>query len=66
MKKPAIPSTLSIQDKSIATILGPMKENIEILTGVREGLITALPSDATTAQIISKINEVILRLNFHE
>lgn len=66
MKKPAIPSTLSIQDKSIATILGPMKENIEILTGVREGLIIALPSDATTAQIISKINEVILRLNFHE
>ena len=66
MKKPAIPSTLSIQDRSIAAIVGPMKENIEILTGVREGLIAPLPSDATTAQIISKINEVILRLNFHE
>jgi len=66
MKKPAIPSTLSIQDKSIAALLGPLKENIEILTGVREGVISPLVSDATTAQIISKINEIITRLNFHE
>jgi len=66
MKKPAIPSTLSIQDRSIATILGPIKENIEILTGVREGLLLPLPTDATTADAVAKINEIILRLNFHE
>jgi hypothetical protein len=66
MRKPAIPTTLSITDKSIAAVIGPMKENIEILTGVREGLIVPLASDATTAQIISKINEIIARLNFHE
>jgi hypothetical protein len=43
-----------------------MKENIEILTGVREGLIELLASDATTDQVIAKVNEIVLRLNFHE
>lgn len=65
MKKPAIPSLLPIQDRSIAAV-GPMKENIEILNGVREGLLTTLPTDATLAQAVAKINEIILRLNFHE
>jgi hypothetical protein len=66
MRKPAIPSTFTIQDKSIAAVIGPMKENIEILTGVREGLIELLASDATTDQVIAKVNEIVLRLNFHE
>jgi len=66
MKKPAIPTTLSIQDASIATILRPMKENIEIITGIREGAITKLPTDATLAQTVAKINEIISRLNFNE
>jgi hypothetical protein len=66
MRKPAIPSTLSIPDRQIATVLNPIKENIEILTGVREGPLTLLQTDATLAQTISKINEIINRLNFHE
>lgn len=66
MRKPAIPSTNLIQDKTIATVIGPLKENIEILTGVREGLIQPLTSDATLVQAVAKINEIILRLNFHE
>jgi hypothetical protein len=66
MRKPAIPSTFTIQDKSIAAVIGPMKENIEILTGVREGLIDPLSSDATLAQVVAKVNEIVLRLNFHE
>lgn len=66
MKKPAIPTTLSIQDASIATILRPIKENIEIITGVREGAIAQLPTDATLAQTVAKINEIITRLNFNE
>ncbi len=66
MRKPAIPSLLPIQDRSLAAVLGPMKENIEILNGVRQGLLTTLPTDATLTQAISKINEIILRLNFHE
>ena len=66
MRKPAIPSLLPIQDRSLAAVLSPMKENIEILTGVREGLINPLASDATNAQVIAKINELVSRLNFHE
>ena len=66
MKKPAIPTTLSIQDVSIATILRPMKENIEILTGIRNGAIEHLPTDATLAQTVAKVNEIIARLNFNE
>jgi hypothetical protein len=66
MKKPAIPTSLSIQDVSIATILRPMKENIEIITGIREGAITKLPTDATLAETVLKVNEIIARLNFNE
>lgn len=66
MRKPAIPSLLPIQDRSLAAVLSPMKENIEILNGVREGLLTTLPTDATLAQAVAKINEIIIRLNFHE
>jgi hypothetical protein len=66
MRKPAIPSIFTIQDKSIAAVIGPMKENIEILTGVREGLINPLPSDATLSEVVAKVNEIIARLNFYE
>lgn len=66
MKKPAIPTTLSIKDTSIATILRPMKENIEILTGIRSGAIEHLPTDATLEQTVLKVNEIIARLNFNE
>lgn len=66
MRKPAIPSTSLLQDKLTATLIGPIKENIEIITGVREGLITPLPTDATLADAVSKINEIIARINFHE
>jgi hypothetical protein len=66
MRKPAIPSLLPIQDKSLAAVLSPMKENIEILNGVREGLLETLPTNATLTQAVAKINEIILRLNFHE
>ena len=66
MRKPAIPSLIGIQDRSIATVLSPMKENIEILNGTREGLLVPLPTDATLAQAVAKINEIIARLNYHE
>lgn len=66
MRKPAIPTTLTVADRSIAAVLGPIKENIEIITGVREGLIVPLQSDASLSDVISKLNEVIARINFHE
>jgi hypothetical protein len=66
MKKPAIPTTLSIQDASVATILRPMKETLEIITGIREGAISQLPTDASLTDAVAKINEIITRLNFNE
>jgi hypothetical protein len=66
MRKPAIPSLLPIKDASLAAVLAPMKENIEIINGSREGLLTTLPTDATLSQTVAKINEIIIRLNFHE
>jgi hypothetical protein len=66
MRKPAIPSLLPIKDASLAAVLAPMKENIEIINGTRQGLLTKLPTDATLSQTVAKINEIIIRLNFYE
>lgn len=63
MKKPAIPSVLGVADTQVAALLRPMKENLEILTGQRGGSLTKLDDSATLSQVISKLNEVIDRLN---
>lgn len=39
-----------------------VKEDLERIIGVRGGKIEVLPSTATTAQIVAKINEIIDRL----
>lgn len=62
MKKPAIPA-VSVEDARTAALLRPIKENIEILTGQRTGPLQPLQSNATLAEVISKLNEVIARLN---
>jgi hypothetical protein len=62
MKKPAIPA-VNVNDQSIAALLRPLKENVEILNGVRGGSLTKLETNATLAQVISKLNDVIDRLN---
>jgi len=66
MKKPAIPGTQTVTDPVVASLLRPMKENIEILTGIRGGVIEKLPENAANSQVISKINEIIQRLNAYE
>jgi hypothetical protein len=63
MKKPAIPSVSSVADQRIASLLRPMKENLEILTGQRGGSLTKLDGSATLSEVISKLNQVIDRLN---
>ena len=40
-----------------------IKQNVEQITGVRGGPIEQLPATATPAEIIRKINEIIVRLN---
>lgn len=62
MKKPAIPA-VAVQDHHLAALLRPIKENIEILTGQRGQSLTKLDSSATLSEVITKLNEVIDRLN---
>ena len=62
MKKPGIPA-VPTKDPDTYNVLSTLKETVEILTGVRGGKLSTLPSTATTAQIISKINEIINKLN---
>lgn len=62
MKKPSIPA-ITVVDQNIATPLRAIKENVEILTGKRGGSLTKLNNSATLSEVISKLNEVIDRLN---
>lgn len=62
IKKPSIPPTSSLSPE-LARVLGPMKENIELITGVRGGAVAPLAGTATTVEIIAKINEIITRIN---
>lgn len=62
MKKPSIPA-VNVQDRQLASLLKPIKENLEILTGLRGSSLTKLDSSATLSEVITKLNEVIDRLN---
>jgi len=62
MTKRAIPAVARPDDPVQAKFNQAVKENLEILMGQRMGRIAELDSSATTAQIISKINEILERL----
>ncbi len=49
----------------IARALEPVKQSLEMITGVRSNVreIKGLPKEATNEQIIAKINEIARRLN---
>ena len=63
-RKPAIPSTQTLPP-DLARIIAPIKENVEILTGVRHGTapLSQIPTNASLNQIIAAINAIIIRLN---
>jgi hypothetical protein len=63
MRKPAIPSVQPVTDRITASVLGPMKENIEILTGVRGGMLEKVAADADIAAVVERLNAIIDRLN---
>lgn len=65
MKKPSIPALQGIKDQALLKVLTPVKENIELMTGVRGGVIEELPENSSLSSTISKINEIIRRLNSH-
>jgi hypothetical protein len=62
MRKPSIPA-VNVADQRVASLLRPMKQNIEAITGVFGEPLTELPSDASLEDVISKINAIITRLN---
>lgn len=64
-KKPAIP-VLNSSDRTLNQVLAAVKENIEVITGARAGYrqINPLDSSASITDIISKVNEIIARLNY--
>lgn len=61
-RKPGIPS-VSMLPAELVRVLAPMKENIELINGVRGGTVAQLDTAASTADIIAKINEIITRIN---
>ena len=64
MKKPAIPGTSSLS-QDLARVIEPIKQNVEIITGARPGVseIQPLASTASLSDVISKVNELISRIN---
>jgi hypothetical protein len=63
MRKPSIPAVVNLPDQKIASLLRPMKENLEIMNGTRTGKLAELPATATLSDVISKVNALIDRLN---
>lgn len=61
-KKPAIPA-VNFSDATVSQAISALKENVEIITGARGGEISSLAESATTTEIVSKINEIIVKLN---
>lgn len=60
--KRAIPTVSQPNNPGQAKFNQAVKEDLELLMGLRDGKIESLASTATTAQIIDKINELIGRL----
>lgn len=63
-KKPGIP-TVNFSDRTLNQAISAIKENIEVITGARLGVgeTSQLASTATLADVIVKLNEIIVKLN---
>jgi len=63
-KKPSIP-TINLPDRTLNQILNAMRENLGIITGAIQGVgeTSQLASTATLAEVIAKLNEIIVKLN---
>jgi hypothetical protein len=63
-KKPGIP-TVNFSDKTLNQAISAIKENIEVITGARLGVgeTSRLATTATLADVIVKLNEIIVKLN---
>lgn len=64
IKKPGIPA-VNTTDRTLNQSIAAIKECMEIITGARVGIpeIHTLGATASLSEVISKVNEVIQRLN---
>lgn len=64
MKKRSIPA-IPNSELALYNVLASLKENVELLTGVRGGALTEIPRNgtATIDDCVAKINEIVRRLN---
>jgi hypothetical protein len=64
MKKPAIPSTSNLPPE-VARVVEPLKANVELITGSRPGSVPlpSLATDATLADVVTKVNQILSRIN---
>lgn len=64
MKKPAIPGTGSLPVE-LARVIEPLKQNVELMSGARPGVtpLTPLPANASLADVIEKVNQLISRID---
>lgn len=63
-RKPGIPA-VHTPDRTLNQAISAIKENVETITGARLGIgeIVTLDPTATLSDVISKVNEIIARLN---
>lgn len=61
MKKPAIPQVPRAEQPR-AGFDQSIKETLEVITGRRGGSVQPLPADASLADVVAKVNELIARL----
>jgi hypothetical protein len=62
VKRSAIP-TPPPGDPATTAVLSALKENVELLTGVRGDKLTSVATTATLADVIVALNKVIDRLS---
>jgi len=62
VKKPGIPPTPLVMGE-MAQFLDALKTHLEMLGGVRGGVIEPLATDATLADVIAKVNQLVDRVN---
>lgn len=64
IRKPGIPA-VNTTDRTLNQSIAAIKECVEIITGARVGVteIHTLGATATLSEVISKVNEIIQRLN---
>lgn len=63
MTHPAIPTTFSVSDPVVASILGPIKETLEVMNGTLSGPLDSVPETADLALVISTLNQIIERIS---